>query len=91
MILVYTVVIALAAYRLFRLFSVDAITEAPREWVLERSPEKVRELVECPWCAGSWWAFGVTWLTDVVVGLQAPVLVALAAAALVGWIAREND
>lgn len=89
MILVWTVVIGLASYRLFRLFSIDAITESPREWVLTRSPEKVRELVECHWCIGSWWAFAVTWATDATVGLQAPVLVGLAAAAVVGLIAER--
>lgn len=86
--IVWILVIGVASYRLWRLFSEDSITETPREWVLERSPEKMRELVECPWCAGSWWAFGVTWATDVVVGLPAPVLVALGAATVVGVLGR---
>lgn len=89
MTLVWTAVIGLASYRLWKLVAEDAITEGPREWLLARSPEKVRELVECPWCAGSWVAFGVTWATDVVVGLQAPILVGLAAAAIVGLIAER--
>lgn len=89
MILVWSAVIGLASYRLFRLVSIDAITEAPREWVLTRSPEKVRELIECGWCAGSWIAFAVTWGTDAAIGLPAPVLVGLAAAAVVGMIGER--
>ena len=89
MILVWTVVIGLASYRLWKLAAEDSITEAPREWVLSRSPEKTRELIECPWRLGSWLAFGVTWATDAVVGLQAPVLVGLAAAAIVGMIGER--
>jgi hypothetical protein len=88
-IVAYTLVIGLASYRLWRLVAEDAITEGPREWVLARSPEKVRELIECPWCLGSWLAFGVTWLTDATIGVPAPVLVGLAAAVVVGWLGSE--
>lgn len=87
--IVFAVIIGAASYRLWRLVAEDAITEPAREWVLERSPEKVRELVECPWCLGSWVAFGVTWLTDATIGLPAPVLVGLAAAVVVGWLANN--
>lgn len=83
-----TVLIGLAAYRLWRLFSVDSISEAPRDWVLARSPAWVRELIECAWCSGSWWAFGLTWATDAVVGIETPVLVGLAAAVIVGAISE---
>ena len=89
MILAYTLLIGFASYRLWRLVAEDAITETPREWVLARSPEKVRELVECPWCLGSWLAFGVTWLTDATIDLAVPVLVGLAAATIVGWLGQE--
>lgn len=87
--IVWILVIGVASYRLWRLAAEDSITEGPREWVLDRSPEKIRELVECPWCLGSWSAFGVTWLTDVTVGLGAPVLVGLGAAVVVGWLGEH--
>lgn len=86
MILAYVILIGAAAYRLWRLVAEDSITEAPREWVLERSPGWVEEMVACPWCLGSWVAFGLTWLTDATIGVPAPVLVALAAAVVVGWL-----
>lgn len=89
MILAYTVLIALAAFRLWRLAALDGITETPRERVYTHTPAWVEDLVQCPHCLGSWLAFGVTWLTDATIGLEAPVLVALAAAALVGFIGER--
>lgn len=89
MILIYSVVIGLASYRLWKLAAEDFITEPPREWLFAHSPDKIQVLVECPWCLGSWVAFAVTWATDAVVGLQAPVLVGLAAAAIVGLIGER--
>lgn len=79
-----TVLIGLASYRLWRLIAVDTITEKPRDWVLVRLPQWVDDLVSCSWCAGSWLAFGVTWLTDATIGLRMPILVGLAASVLVG-------
>jgi hypothetical protein len=86
--IVWILVIGVASYRLFRLFSIDAVTETPREWVYAHTPDWVEDLGSCSWCAGSWWAFGVTWLTDATIGLPAPVLVALGAATVVGVLGR---
>lgn len=80
------ILIALASYRLWRLAAKDSISETSRRWLFRHSPHWVRELVECPWCLGSWIAFGMTWATDAVVGVQAPVLVGLGAAVVVGWL-----
>lgn len=85
MTLVYTVLIGVASYRIWRLVGEDSITEALRA----RLPEPLFELVACPWCLGSWVAFGVTWATDAVAGLRMPVLVGLAAAVVVGWLAER--
>jgi hypothetical protein len=89
MVLVWAVVIGLASYRLWRLVAEDAITEGLRERLLEQTPERTRELIECPWCLGSWLAFAVTLAVDLVIGIPAPVLVGLAAAAVVGWVAEN--
>jgi hypothetical protein len=55
-----------AAYRIWRLLAIDDITEKPRRWVLrlgdwqegDDAPEGYRvkwgEFLECPWCAGFW-------------------------------------
>ena len=85
MILVWTLLVGLASYRLWRLIGEDSITEPLRD----RLPEWAFEMTTCPWCLGSWIAFGVTWLTDATIGLQAPVLVALAAAVVVGWLGEH--
>ena len=82
--LVWTLLIGIASYRLWRLIAEDSVIEHYRDWVLARSPAWVDAMVSCAWCLGSWVAFGVTWATDIAVGLQAPVLVALAAAVVVG-------
>ena len=85
MTLVWVALIGVASYRLWRLLGEDTITEPLRD----RLPEWALELVVCSWCLGSWVAFGVTWLSDAVVGLQAPILVAMAAAVVVGWLGEQ--
>jgi hypothetical protein len=89
--LVEALLIGLASFRIWKLIATDLITEPARDWVLVRSPKYVDDLVSCPWCLGSWIAFGVTWLTDATIGLQAPVLVALASAVVVGAVAMWLD
>lgn len=83
--LIWIAIIGVASYRLWRLVGEDSITQPFRDrldgWPLE--------LVSCPWCLGSWVAFGVTWVTDDLVGLPVPVLVGLAAAVVVGWLGQQ--
>jgi hypothetical protein len=86
-ILVWTLLVGVASYRVFRLIAEDSIMEPVRlrlpDW------DWFGEWLYCPWCLGSWIAFGVTWITDATIGLQAPVLVALAAAVVVGWLGEH--
>ena len=44
------VLLALAAYRTYRLAATDTILERPRA----RIPQRFMEFVECPWCLGFW-------------------------------------
>lgn len=85
--IVWTALIGLTSYRLWRLLAEDDITEPIRE----RLPDWkwLSSLIECGWCGGSWVAFGVTWASDATVGVQAPVLVGLAAAVVVGWLGEH--
>lgn len=89
MILVWTLLIGVASYRVWRMAAVDDVAARPIEWVLVRMPEWFNKMWRCHWCLGSWVAFAVTWLTDATVGLHAPVLVALAAAVVVGWLGEN--
>lgn len=59
--------LALAAFRVWRLLAEDTILDRPRAWLLglppdwqegQRVPESYREelgkFITCPWCAGFW-------------------------------------
>lgn len=87
MTLVYTVLIGLASYRIWRLLAEDTILEPFRLWLPDW--DWIGDWLYCPWCSGSWVAFGLTWIVDAVAGLRMPVLVGLAAAVIVGWVAEN--
>lgn len=77
------VVVGLAAFRLWRLAGADTISVRLRE----RFGAGLVDFLECPWCSGTWVAFGLTaaaWWLGWVAG--PPVLVGLAAAAVVGLV-----
>lgn len=82
--LVWAVVIGLAAFRVYRIAGVDAITEPFHGRLLaSRHPvaQWFSELVGCPWCIGfwasvaltalGWWAGLYTWQEGVVIALAA--------------------
>lgn len=61
------VLLALAAYRIFRLLAEDLVLDRPRAWLLglpadwkEGQPiprgyrEKLADFITCPWCLGFW-------------------------------------
>ncbi|MDB5189371.1 MAG: hypothetical protein JWL82_328 [Parcubacteria group bacterium] len=92
---------ALAVWRLTRLFTYDAITKFIRDWFVGARPESFRgafhTLLNCPWCTGLW--FGATVVFFYFLTPYAwPVVLVLAVAAvgsffqilsnLVGWHAE---
>lgn len=83
---VLTLLIGAASYRLWRFIGADSITEPLREGLFG----KVEEMVECPWCLGSWIAFALTGIVAAVVGLAYPVLVGLAAATVTGILGERG-
>jgi hypothetical protein len=82
------ILIGAASYRLWKLIAEDSITEPLRDRWLPHLPQWVEDMTVCPWCLGSWLAFGVTWLTDATIGLDAPILVGLASAVVVGVLGQ---
>ena len=64
--------LALAAFRTWKLIGDDRILDRPRDWVLERLDTRRGhtywgDFLTCPWCAGfwivlAWWA--AWWATD---------------------------
>lgn len=52
-------ILALAAYRVWKLVAEDSILLGPRAWVFSRfsrdgKPGRLQEWASCPWCAGFW-------------------------------------
>lgn len=60
-------ILALAAFRAWKLIGDDEILERPRKWLCDRMPsEKLELFLVCPWCAGFWltlavWALWLVW------------------------------
>lgn len=92
---------ALAVWRLTRLFVYDAITKFIRDWFEGARPTTLRgtlyTLLTCPWCTGLWFAATVVFFYFVT-PFAWPVILVLAIAAvgsffqilsnLVGWSAE---
>ena len=96
--------LALAAYRTFRLIGEDTILDRPRHWLVRLPndwqadgslPRDYREglavWLQCPWCAGFWNAavWWVAWLIWPHATLVVAALFALSA--LVGFAGRAID
>jgi hypothetical protein len=100
------VVLALVAFRLYRLVGEDTILDRPRSWALglsgwkqgEDTPDGYRvkwgEFITCPWCAG-FWISGLVALTWALVvdwpGVVSFAFTWLALSGAVGLIAKNLD
>lgn len=97
--------LALAAYRIWRLIAEDTILDRPRAWLLgvpgwlptahETPPDGYRDklavFLTCPHCAGFWISV-LTWLSWIAAGDWATAAaVPWAISALVGLIAQNLD
>jgi hypothetical protein len=96
MLLVWAVVIGLAAFRLYRIAGVDSITE-PFHGRLNASQHPAArwfsDLVSCPWCIGFWASVGLTalgWWADQF-GAYEAVAIALAASTVCGVTASVDQ
>lgn len=77
--------LALAAYRVFRVIGFDSIADRPRDWALERLDGKWELFITCPFCAGFWITVG-WWLAWLAAGDWA-LLAATPWALHAGWLA----
>lgn len=82
--------LALAAFRLWRLLGEDTILDRPRAALVRRMP-KGEEFITCAWCAGAWisigwWLAWVAWPHWTLV-----VAVPFAISAIVGLVASNLD
>jgi hypothetical protein len=93
--------IALAVFRLVRLVSYDIITGFLRDWLVPKDKETflgtLGSLIACPWCAGLWFAFFVTffyfatplaWFFILVLAIAGIASVVQILANLIGWSAE---
>jgi hypothetical protein len=99
--------LALAAYRIWRLLAADTILNGPRHWVLglgyrwadgDPIPKKYREhwsiFLECPWCLGFWVSGAVLGIYCAVagwIGLLGFFVTWLALSAIVGLVRGNLD
>lgn len=97
------VLIALAVFRLVRLFTYDRITQFIRDWFVGARPDTFRHtlgaLINCPWCIGLWFSWAVVTFYFASV-YSWPVILILALAALgslfqvisnwIGWSAEAK-
>lgn len=94
-------ILALAIFRLIRLFSYDLITAFLRDWLKESAPNTflgtVSQLVHCPWCIGLWFSFLVVfayyatpyaWPLILILALASVASFFQLLANLVGWHAE---
>jgi hypothetical protein len=80
------IVNALAVYRLTRLVTDDELTDPLRTWVFKHRGETAQYFVTCPWCVSVWFAFAVVLLNIWVPLVWMPIAVALALAAMAGFL-----
>lgn len=95
------VLLALAAYRVFRIVGYDTITQPVRERVTgykdsDELPADVEraylaKLVRCPWCLGWWISLGVWLVYETWPYTTARLAVPFALSAAVGMIGRNLD
>lgn len=78
------VLLALAAFRTWKLIGHDDLTEPLRK----KLSGKTLELVECPWCLGSWVALAWSLAWALAPDATTYAAVPLAVAALVGLIGQ---
>lgn len=95
------ILIALAIFRLVRLFTYDHITKFIRDWFAGAKPDTLRytisELLNCPWCIGLWFSWMVvtfyfstvySWPVILILSLAALASVFQIIANWIGWNAE---
>lgn len=93
----WSLVIGLVAFRLYRLTGIDDITEPLHGRInaaasRNRVASWIAELISCPWCIGLWFSAGAAaagWHLDVFTPYEA-VMVTLAGSTVCGLVARAE-
>jgi len=94
--------LALCAYRIFRLVGYDSLVDRPRNWALKRVGDKLELFITCPFCAGFWisglvyacwvWLYGdLASTADLLVGAAIWFALSGAVALITTNLDPEND
>lgn len=94
---------ALATYRLIRLFTYDVITKFIRDWFVNARENSLGHtlgaLLNCPWCTGLWFAFVVVffyfatpfaWPVIIILAVAGVASFLMVIANWVGWSAEHR-
>lgn len=94
-------ILALAIFRLIRLFTYDLITQFIRDWFVNVRPDSfastLGSLINCPWCIGLWFSFFVVffyfatpyaWPIILILALAGLASIFQITANLIGWHAE---
>jgi hypothetical protein len=86
-------ILALATFRISRLFTVDVIFENLREWIWKRKPPhtKIGYLFTCNWCFSIWVASLVVICYTIVPTATTVIALPFALSAVAGLIAARLD
>jgi hypothetical protein len=87
------VVLVLAAYRVTRLITTDAVLEKFRTWVWKKKPPHsgVGYLITCNWCTGFWVSLATILCYLILPSATFVVSLVLSTSALVGIISSKAD
>lgn len=91
--------LALAAFRTFKLLAFDVVLDRPRDWLVGRNTWEAKEhyrgklddWIHCPWCFGfwislAWWGAWQAWPHGTII-----VAVPLALNAVMALVAKRLD
>ena len=85
--------LALAAYRTWKLAAVDSILDRPRARLLDSRP-RLDAFVACGWCAGfwlalAWWTAWQAW-PDATLAVTPPLAISVAVGALADRLGADS-
>lgn len=86
-------IVALAAYRVTRLVTLDRISQPAREWLkrrAKRADARLAYLVTCPWCVGMYVSAAAVALADIWTSMPLPVAQWLACSTVVGLMGSRD-
>lgn len=95
--IIWTAMIGLAAFRLWRLLAIDSITEPIHGRInalTTPAGQWLNQLWSCPWCLGFWISAALTWGTWWAItpySIAEAILITFAASTITGLTARLDE